>query len=232
MTATATSFIADDRRNMIAKLHIAKKQLGLDEDIYRASLMRITGKSSARDMTPAELQACLKDFSNKGFKAVSKFGKSGLPTTAKINALWLSGWNLGVIHDPSPRAMEAFIQRQTGIAKAEWLINSADAAKVIDGLKAWLMRDAKVDFSKSKLQPDWMGWPQVRVCMAQWQALRALGAVTAGRTWTGNETSADEELFNYARAVSGQMVSQMSSAEWLKVQQALGRKLRTALEGK
>lgn len=223
MTAAA-HYQADDRRNMIAKLHIAKAQLGLDEDIYRASLMRITGKSSSRDMTPAELQACLKDFSNKGFKAVSKLGKTGLPTTAKINALWLSGWNLGVIRDPSPRAMEAFILRQTGIAKAQWLINGRDAAKVIDGLKAWLARDTKVDFAKSKTAPEWYNLPQVRVCKAQWVALITLEALT----WTGNEMG----LFSYARAMCGKDECQMSASDWLKVQQDLGRKLRNALEAK
>jgi hypothetical protein len=231
MTAAAP-YQSADRRNMIAKLHIAKSQLGLDDDIYRASLMRVTGKSSARDMTPKELEACLKDFSNKGFKAVSKAGPSGLPTTAKINALWLSGWNLGVIHDPSPRAMEAFIQRQTGIAKAQWLIDGREAAKVIDGLKAWLARDAKVDFKIDKYCPDYMNWPQYRVCLAQWKALRSLEAVTTRKTWTGSDTHAGEDLSHYAKAVAGMNVDLMTGKDWLKVQQALGRKLRMALEGK
>ncbi len=228
MTA-AHAFATDDRRNMIAKLHIAKKQLGLDDDTYRANLERLTGKTSSRDMTPAEMETCLKDFSKKGFKAVAKAGKSGLPTTAKINALWLSGWNLGVIRNPSPQAMEAFILRQTGIAKAQWLINPLDAMKVIDGLKAWLAREAKFEWKAKKNVLDFFNWPQVRVCLAQFETLQALGLVHKGHTWTGRERDVSEDLFNYARAVvKGKIVAEFSPQDWLAVQQALGKKIRNA----
>jgi phage gp16-like protein len=231
MTAALATQV-DDRRNMLAKLHIAKKQLGLDEDTYRANLTRLTGKSSSKDMTQGELEACLKDFSKKGFKAVSTGFKSGLPSTAKITALWLSGWNLGVIRDPSPRAMEAFIQRQTGIAKAQWLINAADATKVIDGLKAWLSREAEVNWKVEKHVPILFNMPQFQVCLAQWVSLRKLGAVFTRHTWTGSPTKASKDLFHYAKAVCGQDVDQMAARDWVTVQGALGKKLRKALEGK
>lgn len=36
------------RSPLLAKIHIARKDLGLDEDTYRAVLIRITGKRSAK----------------------------------------------------------------------------------------------------------------------------------------------------------------------------------------
>lgn len=126
----------------VAQIHIAKKQLGLDEDTYRAKLKALTGKESCKAMTAAEQARVLEAFRRDGFKASVK-----RPSTArvkKIGALWLSGWNLGVIRDPSSSAMEAFILRQTGIAKAQWLKEAQDAAKVIEALKTWLAREAAV----------------------------------------------------------------------------------------
>ncbi len=229
----AADYQTTDRRNLIAKVHIAKAQLRLDDDVYREALSRVTGKTSAKDMNIAELEAVLKAFSKSGFKAMpSRHSKSTLPTTMKITALWLSGWNLGVIQDPSPRAMEAFIARQTGIAKAQWLINPHDANGVIDGLKAWLAREAKVDWKTHKHMPDHMNMAQYRVIAAQWLALRACGAVSVGRTWTGNETGIDEEVMNYAEAVVKKNVREMTGRDFLAVQTALGKKLRKALEGK
>jgi Protein of unknown function (DUF1018) len=233
MTA-ALSRRFDDRRNLLSKIHIAKKQLGLDDDTYRARLARITGKSSSADMTEAELEAVLKDFAKDGFKAVKKaFTGPAAAQATVITALWMSGWNLGVIRDPSPQAMEAFILRQTGVAKAEWLVDAKLASKVIDGLKAWLARAAHVDFKK---QPSFgiaafVNWPQYRMCLAQWQALLTCGAVTKSATWTGNDKSNAEEMLAYARAVVGKGPSDMTERDFITVQMALGKKLRKALEG-
>ncbi len=49
----------------IAAIHVAKKQLGLDDDTYRAKLTNITGKASVKDMTEAERQKVLTVFRNE-----------------------------------------------------------------------------------------------------------------------------------------------------------------------
>lgn len=43
------------RQKLIAKIHIGKSQLGMDEATYRAMLMRVTGKQSCGKMNPSEL---------------------------------------------------------------------------------------------------------------------------------------------------------------------------------
>lgn len=61
------------RKNLIAKIHIGKSQLGLDDEIYRQLLVNTTGKISCAEMTEAELNAVLFAMTKKGFKVRSKF---------------------------------------------------------------------------------------------------------------------------------------------------------------
>jgi phage gp16-like protein len=220
-----------DRNKLIAKVHIAKAQLGWDDDTYRETLARVTGKSSAKDLNIKELEAVLKAFAKSGFKALpSRHTKGAPPAVYKISALWFSGYNLGVIQDPSPAAMEAFILRQTGLAKAQWLINAADTHKVIDGLKAWLARAAHVDWKIQKGVPEYMNLAQYRVVAAQWLALRGCGSATAGHRSPEGETSITAEVMDYAQALLKKPPQEMNGKDFLKVQIALGKKLRNALE--
>lgn len=45
----------ETRRSLMAKLHIARKDLGLDDDTYRAMLQNLTGKRSSADCTDRQL---------------------------------------------------------------------------------------------------------------------------------------------------------------------------------
>lgn len=58
-----------NRRNQqLSKIHIAKKYLGLDDDTYRALLSRVTGKSSAKDLSPLQVANVLREFERLGWK--------------------------------------------------------------------------------------------------------------------------------------------------------------------
>jgi phage gp16-like protein len=59
----------DNRRQQLARIHVAKKQLQLDDDVYRAVLSRITGKGSSADMDGRERNLVLAEFARLGFKA-------------------------------------------------------------------------------------------------------------------------------------------------------------------
>lgn len=48
-----------DRRAALARIHVCKKELGLDEVTYREMLAGITGKDSCAKMTDAQLRAVL-----------------------------------------------------------------------------------------------------------------------------------------------------------------------------
>lgn len=63
------------RRAELAKIHIAKKDLGMTDDDYTAMLMEITGKTSAGDLNARQRQAALDHLASLGFKNSRKRGR-------------------------------------------------------------------------------------------------------------------------------------------------------------
>ncbi|MCP5012619.1 MAG: regulatory protein GemA [Aestuariibacter sp.] len=51
-----------------SKIHIARQQLGLDEEVYREVLQRATGSSSSKSMTERQGRAALIELKRLGFK--------------------------------------------------------------------------------------------------------------------------------------------------------------------
>lgn len=58
----------NNRNQQLSKIHIAKKDLALDDDTYRALLSRVTGKSSAKDLSPLESAKVLRELERLGWK--------------------------------------------------------------------------------------------------------------------------------------------------------------------
>lgn len=57
-----------NRRNLdLSKIHIAKKDLGLDDDTYRALLTRVAGVRSAKDLNPRQTGRVLAEFVRLGW---------------------------------------------------------------------------------------------------------------------------------------------------------------------
>jgi phage gp16-like protein len=133
------------RRAMLAKVHLAKKELGLADDDYRAVLLDVAGVASAGDCTEAQLVDVLDRFKARGFQA--KAGATARadrgraprpadrPTARKARALWISLHQLGAIANPSEHALEAFAQRQLGCERLQWADQSL-AYRLIEALKA------------------------------------------------------------------------------------------------
>jgi phage gp16-like protein len=88
----------DDRRLQLGRIHQAKKHLGMDDDSYRALLLRVGGHASSADMTSAERNAVLHEFARLGFKADDQATRKrqfagrpknvrGVPMLRKVEAL-------------------------------------------------------------------------------------------------------------------------------------------------
>lgn len=133
---------------LLAKIHIAKKELGLDDVAYRALLKRVTGKDSAGKCNDFQLGKVLDELKARGWKPKTKrksktpFKKPKNDQEAKIYALWSALEEAGALNDPSPASLRAFVSRTTGVSAVEFL-KPAQAAKVIEGLKSWLNRVKK-----------------------------------------------------------------------------------------
>ncbi len=217
--------------NPLAAIHIAKKQLGLDDGDYRALLKRVTGKSSSKNMTDAERQAVLAEMRRRGFKPApkgsSKGGRSAGghrslegPFAKKVQALWIAGWNLGIVRSRDDKALIAFVKRQTGIDHTNWLVSAADAKRVIEALKGWMAREAGVD---------WTGYdnPREAVLRAIFKRLVDLGAF---KPFAGELNESD--IVSWARGAQycwAWKFGDYSDQDWINVQNRAGAKLRAAL---
>lgn len=161
----------------IAAIHVAKRDLGLDEDTYRAKLANITGKTSVKDMTEAERQKVLTVFRSEGFKpkadrrADGRLKLSGR-FAGKLQALWIAGWNLGIFKNRDDAALEAFVKRQTGLDAVRFCRDADDARKAIEALKAILAREGGVDWSAiSEHAPLYRDADGYRIARAQYKIL-------------------------------------------------------------
>ena len=134
-----------DRRALLAKIHVAKKQLALDDATYRAVVKRIIGVDSAGAATDGKLVELLDEFKRQGFQPASgSRHTSAKPWVRKIHAIWKDLAPL--LDDATPAALNGFVARQTktarnpdGISAAEFL-DANSATKVIQGLEGWLSR--------------------------------------------------------------------------------------------
>lgn len=131
-----------DRRLMIAKIHVAKKQMALGDDDYRAMLIRVTGCGSSKDCSLSELRAMVEAMKAQGFKAAkpSTLRMADHPSAKKARALWISLYHLGAIDNPSEQALEAFAKRQMKVERLSWA-NQSESYKLIEALKAIAQRN-------------------------------------------------------------------------------------------
>lgn len=131
------------RRAMLAKVHVAKKQLRLADDDYRQMMLDSTGRTSAGDCTEGELERLLKRFEAVGFKPLAKAGKASRPAqhpvARKARALWISLYHLCAIDNPSEQALEAFAKRQLKCEKLVWA-DQRQGFRLLEALKAMATR--------------------------------------------------------------------------------------------
>jgi phage gp16-like protein len=129
-----------NRRGLLATVHIAKKELALDESTYRAVLERVTGgrADSAADLTDDELGQVVDHFKAHGWTNKKK-RFSGQPHVRKVWALWGEMHRAGIVKGAMRPALRAFVKRMTGVTDPEWL-DPSQARTVIESLKQWRAR--------------------------------------------------------------------------------------------
>lgn len=213
------------RRSMLAKIHVAKKQLALADDDYRQILLQETGRNSAGDCTEAELERTLNRLQSLGFKPLAKKPRTAAstrpaqhPVARKARALWISLYHLGAVRSPAEPALEAFAKRQLGCEKLVWAKQS-DGFKLIEALKAMATKH---------------GWPQVdpngcsfsvrelneRLCTAILWKLKGMDEVPSD--WT-----IDTAAFRLCGIETG-AEGPMGAEAYQRLAKALGDKLRAA----
>ena len=138
------------RGNDLAKIHMAKKDLAMTDDSYRALLKRLTGFESASKLSLYERSKVLNEFKRLGWTPKTKTARTVTytrPTSRKLVAQWLELHKQGKVRDKRNAALLAWAGKTTGrddLKSLDWL-EAADAHKCIEGLKKWLDREVKAD---------------------------------------------------------------------------------------
>jgi hypothetical protein len=156
--STSNPISAGHRKSLLAKVHIAKKQMALEDESYRSLLRRITGYDSAGACNEVELNLVVTEFRRLGFvdKKIIR-ATSNKAYVRKIYAIW--GDMRPYLRNQSAAALRRFVARQTktearpeGVTSPEFL-SPEDGNLVIEGLKAWRGR-LKAAQARAADQPD------------------------------------------------------------------------------
>ncbi len=131
------------RRKCLAKIHIAKKELKLQEEEYRDLIAAtVPGKGSAADLDDGQLQQLLDCLYALGWRPrLPRSAERPLPATVwKARQLWIQLYERGAVHSSQWTALARFSKRMTGIVDLRRLTGK-QAAIVIEALKQWLERE-------------------------------------------------------------------------------------------
>ncbi len=132
----------------IALVHVAAKQLGIEDDVYRAVLARWgDGAASAKDLDHAGFEAVMLWFNAHGFRSTwtkRTYGKRpGMATPAQVELI-RKLWREWAGSDDEP-ALYKWLERRYHVAALRFL-DREGASKAINGLQAMTSRKrAKAD---------------------------------------------------------------------------------------
>ncbi|MEC9342671.1 MAG: regulatory protein GemA [Pseudomonadota bacterium] len=210
----------------LATIHVARKQLGIEDDDYRDLLERVTGKRSSAEMSDAERGKVLEEMRRLGFVSTSRPGGSNGTRrrlqgkyAGKLQALWIGAWNLGLVRDRSDAALISFVRRQTGIDHVRFVRHAKDAARAIEALKGWMARDADVDWERDGDALPHTKTSGYRIAWAQWLKCGP-DAMPATRRLQFNDE---------IQRLTGRSVDHLiNEADWHPVMNEFGRRIRAA----
>lgn len=209
------------RRSMLAKINIARQQLAMDEDDYRQILFDQTGSLSLKELSDSQLDKVLGVMKAKGFRALPKSGAKSPaaqhPMARKARALWISLYHLGVVHNSSEYALEAFVCRQLKCEKLVWARQS-DAYQLIEALKAMAKRNGWAQSDPRTGKPCSVTQLQCNLCYAVLD--RLVSAKVADKNWS---------LEQAAHRLCGETTSgswPFSAEMYARLAGLLGKKLR------
>lgn len=135
----ATSRNRGPERAVLAKIHIAKKELALDDEAYRDVLKRVTGKRSSRDLSDYQVNQLFREFKRLGWKPKKTHRPAVRPQVRMIYALWGVLHKGGAVENGDPKACEAWVKRMFGADLTPWMA-AEECNDVIESLKQWVRR--------------------------------------------------------------------------------------------
>lgn len=143
-------------RSLQRKIHLACRQLGIDQDTRHDLQLVVTGKASLRDMDESELKAVVTALEARGFKkaapARKRHPRAPRADLRLVHVLWTRLGEAGALREPGRAGLNAFIRARF---EKSWGSVPVDVdalrdwdkiATVIDALKAMCERaDVELD---------------------------------------------------------------------------------------
>lgn len=159
--------------NHYALINIAKRDLAMDEDTYRAVLLRAGGTPSLRAMSERQKIAVFDEMKRLGFKPGSKGIQKPLEGkyAKKLQALWIAGWNLGIVRHKSDTALSEFVHGQTYVDAVRFVHYADDATKTIEGIKGWIERKVGPVWREPINSDTWRKTDGGKIAAMQWSIL-------------------------------------------------------------
>jgi len=123
------------RNAELAKIHIAKKQLGMDDDAYRDMLWILCGVRSAADLSPGGRKIVLEHLKDAGFAQKTK-GRPELTRSAQLRKIEA----LLTIGDKSWAYADGIAKRICKVDKMAWVPEN-QLYKIITALRKQAQRE-------------------------------------------------------------------------------------------
>lgn len=132
-------------RAQLAKIHIAKKELGISDEIYRDILHVNFHVESSSKLNRFSAEKLLTLFKTKGWKPKASKKKGHSPKLKdsqqrKVQALWITLAKAGVVRNGSDIALQKYVKRLTGLDNLQWC-GDAECYQLIESLKSWAQRE-------------------------------------------------------------------------------------------
>ena len=136
-----TSSRASRRRAALAAIHIAKKQLGLEDETYRAMLQEVAGVDSAADLDMRGLGKVLDHLADRGakFRSRGRGAKTSSAPPEKRRLLWKI---YQLLDDRPVKYAVSILRNQGGPDALEWA-TPTQLHKVVAALEYDRKRKAK-----------------------------------------------------------------------------------------
>jgi phage gp16-like protein len=105
------------RRGLLAKVHIAKKDLALLDDDYRGILQEEFGVTTAKALTVGELQSLVRRFESKGWRGKARYAAGG---AGQAEALRERAEGLAAEAGLEGNRLRGLLVRICGVERLEW----------------------------------------------------------------------------------------------------------------
>ncbi len=139
------------RATTIRMIHVAARELGLDQDTRHDLQMGAVGKASLKDMSDPELDRVVAALKARGFKASSGASRKGRPTATRGDArfahvMWGKLYRAGKVDKGGAAGLNAFIRVRFEAAwgavplDIDQMRDAGQIATVVEALKAMCRR--------------------------------------------------------------------------------------------